>query len=66
MDTIKADELRKILFFLDNQDMTVREVREMLFNLTEGTDLRVGFEMFKQAEAQHTARKARSARLAEL
>lgn len=63
METIKADELRQILFYLDDQGMTVKELRAALFTLAEGTELRVGFGMFREVEQAHKAEQARQARL---
>jgi len=48
IETITADELRRILFHIDNQEMTVKELRRKLYDCASGdSEVRIGFNMFK-------------------
>lgn len=48
IETITADELRRILFHIDNQEMTVKELRRKLYDCAGGdSEVRIGFNMFK-------------------
>ena len=45
-------ELREALFYLEDQDMTVRELRAMLFNEDQDAQLQPGFSMWLEMEAK--------------
>jgi hypothetical protein len=45
--TITADELRQILFHISDQEMTVKELRRLLFDCPKsGAEIAVGHGMF--------------------
>ena len=48
IDTITPRQLRKILFYIDNEDMTVKELRARLFEIPgiiQDEPVSVGFSM---------------------
>jgi len=50
---VTARELRLILFCIENQQMTVEELRHLLFDVPDqDSDLIVNFGMFKELESK--------------
>jgi len=59
-------ERRDALFYLDNQGMTVKELRQMLFTIEDqDAELEMGFAMWCKTERPYNVQKARLARLQE-
>ena len=57
--TILEEELREILFNLDNQKMTVEQLRSMLFNVSDqDAEIDINFSMFKKIESENRERSA--------
>ena len=53
IETITADELRNILFHIDNEEKTVKELRRLLFQSPwSGAEVTVGFGMFERMGIQ--------------
>lgn len=51
LKTITADQLRQILFFVVDQEMTIEEFRRRLFNSpVSSSEVRISFDMFEKMQ----------------
>jgi len=57
---LTARTLREVLFYLENQKMTVGQLRTMLFKVdNQDAPLQLGFSMWKRLEMEQAAEDAR-------
>lgn len=63
MNTITIKQLDEALFYLSNQNMTVKELREMLFNAGDQVAKReIGFQTWLEIEQEWEALKRKQSR----